>query len=258
VQKTQRLTSGMPVVALATGSATAGGGRSTDSDADTDADVDTDTETDTDADIDTDTAVVPVAKPSKLDTDRGSLGGLGNFLFRKPNKIFKSLMRTSVRVVQRGMDAFQGVSNKVYHVARKQIRGPRGGGSSSASGGKSDEGGGSYRTTVKRQVEAVKKPTGFVKRVTKMLDTGIAGIEHVTDLGLLLGNIGTHKIMANLDGKSGNQEIFKMLIKYVGKYLCDLRDEVGAHIIVNLYYYIILIGKHFFVVPLTPLIHVVS
>ncbi|XP_022171259.1 uncharacterized protein LOC111034376 isoform X2 [Myzus persicae] len=213
--RAQQLATGMPAVTVAARSSTVSGGRSTDSDADTDADVDTDTETDTDTEIDTDTAMVPVAKPSKpQDTGRGGLGGLGNFLFRKPNKIFKSLMRTSVRVVQRGMDAFQGVSNKVYRVARKQIGGSRAGGSSSASAGKSDEG--SDRTPVKRQADAVKKPTGFVKRVAKMLDTGIAGIEQVTDLGLLLGNIGTHKIMAKLDGKSGNQEIFKMLVKYVG------------------------------------------
>lgn len=201
---------------------------------------------------------------TKSSNGSGSVGGLRNFLFRQPHKIFNSLMQTSVRVVQRGMDAFQGVSNKVYHVARKQIGAQRTGGSSSASASKSDEGGGTTRTPAKRQAVAVKKPTGFIKRVAKMLDTGIAGIEQVTDLGLLLGNMGTHKIMSNLNGESGNQEIYKMLIKYIGTYTYryNARNGVGAHIIINLkydifiimiyiyIYYDIFMGKHFFVVPL--------
>jgi len=171
------------------------------------------TETDTEADT----------KSSNVDTASGSVGGLRNFLFRKPNNIFNSLMQNSIKVVQRGMNAFQGVSNKVYRVARKQIVGPHIGGSSSASVGKSGEGSDSIRKPAKRHAVAVKKPTGFVKRVAKMLDTGIAGIEEVTDLGLLLGNIGTHKLMAKLNGKSGNEEIFKILIKYVGTYTCIMR-----------------------------------
>jgi len=186
----------MPLVTMMARNATVSGGRSTV----------TDTEDDT--------------KSSNVDTGSVSVGGLRNFLFRKPNKIFNSLMQTSIRVVQRGMDAFQGVSNKVYHVARKQIGGQRTGGSSSASASKSAEGGGNTRTPAKQQAVTVKKPTGFIKRVAKMLDTGIAGIEQVTDLGLLLGNMGTHKILAQLNGESGNQEIFKMLVKYVGTYTC--------------------------------------
>ncbi|XP_060856976.1 uncharacterized protein LOC132934666 [Metopolophium dirhodum] len=215
LQKTQDLTSGMPLMTVVAGTATVSGERS--SDTDTDADVDTDTDpdadADTDTDTDTDTNTLAIIKSPNVNT--GS-GGLRDFLFGKPNKIFKSLMRTSVRVVQRGMNAFQGVSNKVYHVARKQIGVKRASGSSSTSAGKSDESGDGDRTPAKRQAVAEKKPTGFVKRVAKMLDTGIAGIEQVTDLGVLLGNIGTHKILSKLDGKSGNQEIFKMLIKFVG------------------------------------------
>lgn len=203
---------------VVTGSTTVNGERSTDSD--TDADVDTDIETDTDVNTGTDTLMV---KSSNENTGRGDggIGGLQDFLFRKPNKIFKNLMRSSVKVVQRGMTAFHGVSNKVYNVARKQIGVKRSRGFSSTSAGKSDEVGDG--TPVKRQAVAEKKPTGFVKRVAKMLDTGIAGMEEVTDLGLLLGNIGTHKILSKLDGKSGNQEIFKILIKYVGTYLYNTR-----------------------------------
>lgn len=203
---------------VVTGSTTVNGERSTDSD--TDADVDTDIETDTDVNTGADTLMI---KSSNVNIGRGDggIGGLQDFLFRKPNKIFKNLMRSSVKVVQRGMTAFQGVSNKVYNVARKQIGVKRSRGFSSASAGKSDEVGDG--TPVKRQAVAEKKPTGFVKRVAKMLDTGIAGMEQVTDLGLLLGNIGTHKILSKLDGKSGNQEIFKILIKYVGTYLYNTR-----------------------------------
>jgi len=144
-------------------------------------------------------------------------------------------------------------------VARKQIGVKRESVSSSASAGKSDESGGGHRTPAKRQAVMEKKPTGFVKRVAKMLDTGIAGIEQVTDLGMLLGNIGTHKILSKLDGKSGNQEIFKMLIKYVGTYLYNARNKVGAHnIIVNLYK-LLYMNKYntFSVVPLPPSIHIV-
>jgi len=213
-----------------TGSATVNGEKSTDSDTDVDTDIDINTGTDT-----------LMIKSSNVNAGSGDggFGGLRDFLFQKPNKIFKSLIRSSVKVVQRGMNAFQGVSTKVCHVARKQIGVKRYRGSSSASASKSDEVGDGNGTPVKRQAVAEKKPTSFVKRVANMLDTGIAGIEQVTDLGLLLGNIGTHKILSELDGKSGNQEIFKILIKYVGTYLYNTRNNVGSHnITVNLYYYI--------------------
>lgn len=211
MQRTKHLTSGMPAVTVVAGAATA---VSDDGSSDTDADA----EMDVLGDADTVTGGVK-ATP---DTNTGH-GRLRDFLFGRPNKIFKSLMRTGVRVVQRGMDAFQGVSTKVLHVARKQIggsSGSSGGSSSQQSSSKSNESGDvGDRKPVKRQAEAeVKKPTGFVKSVAKMLNTGLTGIGHVTDLGLLLGNMGTHKLMATLDGKSGNQDIYNLIIKFVGTY----------------------------------------
>lgn len=207
VQRTKHLTSGMPAVTVVAGAATVvGEGGSSDTDADAEMDVL--------GDVD--------GVKATPDTNTGH-GRLRDFLFGRPNKIFKSLMRTGVRVVQRGMDAFQGVSTKVIHVARKQIGGSSsssGGSSSQQSSSKSNESGDvGNRKPVKRQAETeVKKPTGFVKSVAKMLNTGLTGIEHVTDLGLLLGNVGTHKLMATLNGKSGNQEIYNLIIKFVGTY----------------------------------------
>ncbi|XP_025191062.1 uncharacterized protein LOC112591454 [Melanaphis sacchari] len=189
VHRTKHLTSGMPPVTVVSSSVNMTNGGSSDVDAD---------------------AIASEENPNG--------GKLSDFLFGRPNKIFKNLMRSGVRVVQRGMDVFQGVSNKVYRVARKKISGSSTG-SSSLSSSKSDENGGNVggRQPVKRHVKAApKKPTGFVRSVARMLDTGITGVERVTDLGLLLGNLGTHKIMAQLDGKSGNQEIFNLIIKYVG------------------------------------------
>ncbi|KAE9544116.1 hypothetical protein AGLY_001805 [Aphis glycines] len=205
VQRTKKLTSGMPAVTVVAGAATTVG---EDGSSDTDADA----EMDVLDDVDTVTDGVKA-------TPDANTGRLRDFLFGKPNKIFKSLMRTGVKVVQRGMDAFQGVSTKVLRVARKRI-----GDNSSASGGsssqqsfsKSNESGDvDDRKPVKRQAK-VKKPTGFVKSVSKMLKTGLTGISHVTDLSLLLGNMGTHKLMATLDGKNGNQEMFNLIIKFIG------------------------------------------
>lgn len=201
----------MPAVTVVAGAATAVGDNGS-------SDTDADAEMDELGDADT---VTDGVKPTPgANTGHGRLG---NFLFGRPNKIFKSLMRTGVRVVQRGMDAFQGVSTKVLHVARKQIgggSGSSGGSSSQQSSSKSNESVDvGDRKPVKRQVEAeVKKPTGFVKSVAKMLDSGLTGIEHVTDLGLLLGNMGTSKLMATLDGKTGNQDIYNLIIKFVGTY----------------------------------------
>jgi len=195
----------MPAVTVVAGAATAvRGGGSSDSDA----------EMDVLGGDDTATAVVVGATPN-ANTGHGKIR---DFLFGKPNKIFKNLMRSGVKVVQRGMNAFQGVSNKMIHVARRQIGGSSGsssGSSSQQSSSKSNESG--DRKPVKRQAE-VRKPTGFVKSVAQMLNTGLTGIEHVTDLGLLLGNMGTHKLMATLDGKSGNQEMYNLIIKFIGTY----------------------------------------
>lgn len=77
----------------------------------------------------------------------------------------------------------------------------------------------------------VKKPNhglvkGFGKSVAKIIDTGIAGMEQITDLGLLLGNIGTHKIRAKLDGQNGNHEIFNLLVKYVSMYIIEFNLHI--------------------------------
>lgn len=157
--------------------------------------------------------------------DDGSV--LREYLFRRPSKVFRGLMLTGVDVVQRSMDTFQGVSSKMFKVARRRTRRANGNATGSATRAIAasktanqplpvNSGGAS--TPVKPRPKS-KFPADLGDSMFKMIDTGLAGMEQVTDLGLLLGNIGTHKIRAGLDGKSGNQEIFNLLIKYVGTYL---------------------------------------
>lgn len=161
-----------------------------------------------------------------------NVGVLRDYLVRRPTNIFKSLMRTSVDAVQTSMDAFQGVSSKVFRVVRQKVStAPRSIPVAPSSEERSDENrSGSSSSGAKDRPTATKKPTAVVNQpkrglikgighsVASILHTGIAGMEQATDLGFLMGNIGTHKIRASLDGKSGNQEIFKLLVKYAGTY----------------------------------------
>lgn len=127
-----------------------------------------------------------------ISDDSISDGLFHKYLIRKPSNLFRSLMHTGVNVVQTGMDTFGDVSSRIYKVARK---------------------------TTARKID--NSDVGYVRSlgrsVVNMIGTGIMGMEKITDVGLLLGNIGTEKIRSELDGKTGNHEIFKMLIKYVGK-----------------------------------------
>lgn len=189
----------------------------------------------------------------------GDVGVFHDLLVRQPSKILRKLMRTGVDVVQRGMDAYQSATSKVYDVARTTIGRPRvinasttastaastaasttadaGPQPSASSAAASDEGshrlqdnaagssGGESSKRARSRRRALKAPptdqaktNGLGNTVIDLLDTGIGGIEQMTDLGLLLGNIGTHKIRAKLDGQSGNKEILKLLIKYVGEH----------------------------------------
>lgn len=178
------------------------------------------------------------AATSGSEEDDKTVGLLRDYLIRKPSNLFKNLLRTSVDIVQHGMDSFQGVSTKMYKRVRKVTYRPtnnrsvrrkklstgskerhhRAGRSSGVSSGDTAEisdNGKSADGTVGRR-----RKLGFIRKVgdsiVSTIDTGIAGMEQVTDLSLLLGNIGTHKIRASLDGKSGNQEIYKLLVRYVG------------------------------------------
>lgn len=162
----------------------------------------------------------------------GSNGGGGttmlhDYLFRRPSNLFRGLLRTGVNVVQRSMDTFQGVSSKMFEVARHRTRRAKSGATESAArsvvskaaNGTEPPNGAPVRAKVgDGRPKSSRFPAGLGGSVFDMIDTGIAGVEQATDLGLLLGNIGTQKIRSELDGKSGNQEIFKLLVKYVGTY----------------------------------------
>ncbi|VVC29751.1 Hypothetical protein CINCED_3A018298 [Cinara cedri] len=114
-----------------------------------------------------------------------------------PN-IFQNLMRSSVDVMQRSVDTFQDVSTTVFQKARETIR-------SSRESVEKRSGGASGR----------RKRTGIVGSVANFIDTGVAGMEQATDLGLVMANIGTSKIRSELDGTDGNKEVLKILVKYV-------------------------------------------
>lgn len=67
-----------------------------------------------------------------------------------------------------------------------------------------------------------KVPPGFVEGISNsmsnMVYTGMSGIEHATDLGLAVGNMGTTIMRSEIDGTDVNREILKILVKYVGTY----------------------------------------
>jgi hypothetical protein len=173
-------------------------------------------------DGDGDDEAVSSGVPGATNDDGGTM--LHDYLFRRPSNMFRGLLRTGVNVVQRSMDTFQGVSSKMFEIARHRTRRAKSNATESAS-----------RSVVPKAADSAEPandepragggrprsgrfPTDFGGSVFNMIDTGIAGMEQVTDLGLLLGNIGTHKIRAGLNGNNGNQEIFKLLVKYIGTY----------------------------------------
>lgn len=163
--------------------------------------------------------------PRTQDVKEGKvLGDYGS-----PANILRKLMHTGVDALQIGMDTFQDVSTKVYQIARKTVA-PRdtvaGTGrttvaTSAESKSSSAENGrrrrwrrrGSRHTSSSAVVDET--PKGLVNSVTSIIDTGIVGMQEATDIGLLLGNMGTHKFRAILDGKNGNQEVYKLLIKFI-------------------------------------------
>lgn len=153
--------------------------------------------------------VTAIAEAHKLSPERvanGDISGdkkrggvLGDYLIQKPTNVFRNLLQTGVSVVQGGIDTFGQVSTKMYEVVRKTS-------------------GISRRR--RNTVAADESDPGYARRlgrsVVNMIGTGLTGMEEITDLSVLLGNIGTEKIRSKLNGENGNREIFKMLVKYVG------------------------------------------
>lgn len=137
-------------------------------------------------------------------------GVFRDYLIRKPTRLLKGLLRSGVGVVQNSMDTFQNVSTTVFKAVKLnttaaprsvRIKSPSDADDPSAADDPPDRHWGNTMATI--------------------VNTGISGVEQMTDFGLLIGNIGTHKIRAGLDGKDGNQEIFNLLIKYAGT--CKIR-----------------------------------
>lgn len=92
--RTQSLTAGMPPVNIHTGAAITNGKEST---------------------TKITTNKVVTANGSTGMTRKDDIGGsvLRDYLLHKPSNIFRNLMKSGVGVVQRSMDAFEGVSSKV-------------------------------------------------------------------------------------------------------------------------------------------------
>lgn len=140
---------------------------------------------------------------------------LGSYM-QAPRYLLKNLMLTSVNALQTGMDTFQSMSAKVYEMARQKVTTDE---SSSAAKDESSPAAGAKRS--KRHIAGSQElglVHGLGKSVSNIIGTGIAGVQEATDLGMLLGNMGTYKIRAALQGKDGNQEVLKLLVQYVGKY----------------------------------------
>lgn len=167
------------------------------------------------------------------DRDGGrSAGVLRKYLVRKPASILRKLLRSGVDVVQTSMDAFQGVSTSVFQAikpksvaatTRRSVPGPPTLLSMTSDESAAGGGGRSAAATARQKPAGTSpKPGGMVSKlgnaVASILHTGIAGAEQITDLGFLMGNIGTHKIRAGLEGQDGNREIFNLLVKYAGTY----------------------------------------
>lgn len=165
---------------------------------------------------------VTASTATAIDEKNGGQSGgvLHKYLVRKPANVFKRLLRSGVDVVQSSMDAFQGVSTSVFRAINPKNAAPR-----------SVREPSTPLSMTSEEPEAPQEPAetdrlqprpGIVGRlgntVTSILHTGIAGAEQITDLGFLMGNIGTHKIRAGLEGQDGNKEIFKLLVKYAGTY----------------------------------------
>lgn len=156
------------------------------------------------------------------DNNSRQINSLRDYLVQKPTDIFKTLLHAGLTVVQAGMDTFGDVSARVYRTITPD-RQP-------------------YSDTRQRSTDGSKPSNpGLVQTVAKsvvnMVGTGISGMKEVTDLGLLLGNIGTQKIRSKLNGDTGNQEIFQMLIKYVGTYI----ENIYVLLFRVLFFFIILL-----------------
>lgn len=163
------------------------------------------------------TATIATADTAADKQNSGQSGGvIHKYLVRKPANVFKRLLRSGVDVVQSSMDAFQGVSTRVFLAIKPKTTAsrsvPR---PPTLLSMTSDE-------PAAEQSPAAKPRPGIVGRLgnaaASILHTGIAGAEQITDLGFLVGNIGTHKIRAELEGQDGNKEIFNLLVKYAGTY----------------------------------------
>lgn len=143
-----------------------------------------------------------------------SQGLIRDYLIRKPTHLLKGLLRSGVGVVQNSMDTFQNVSTTVFKAVKLnttavprsvRLKSPSDADDPSAAAQPPD------RNLVGRLGDTV----------ANIVNTGISGVEQMTDFGLLIGNIGTHKIRAGLEGKDGNQEIYNLLVKYAGT--CKIR-----------------------------------
>lgn len=141
-------------------------------------------------------------------------GLIRDYLIRKPTRLLTGLLRSGVGMVQSSMDTFQNVSTTVFKAVKLNTTAlPR------SVRAKSPSDAGDPSAAVDRPDRNLVGSWGDT--MANIVNTGIAGMEQMTDFGLLIGNIGTHKIRAGLDGKDGNQEIYNLLVKYAGT--CKIR-----------------------------------
>lgn len=116
---------------------------------------------------------------------------------------FQNLMSSSVDIVHRSINTFQGLPSSVFKEARARFGQPK----------VLAEMKERTITGLKKRVNNVK---GVGKSVAKIFNVGVAGVKEAADLGGMLGDMGKSVIQSKFDGADGTERIFKILIKYVG------------------------------------------